>query len=318
MKIDTTLLFRFFSKKNTPEEADAIAQWLKSDEANVKEFENAYKQFALSTLAIGKSSVAGANVRGIKPHHSKAWILTCVSAAAALVLGVFVSVYNHRESVIEETTLSSEAKYGSMLTQTLTDGTVVELNSGSKVSYPAVFVGKERRVSLDGEAVFNVKHDTGKPFFVETFAYDIRVTGTRFDVTADRDRREFSATLLEGSVDILDKSREVVASLKPNQKISLAPDGMLRTENLEDASSEILWTQDQISLAGMSFGEMMDALEKAFGVTIVIDMASYPDYELPYCKVRISEGVIAALNVLQHHYDFSYDFDSQNNTYRIK
>lgn len=315
MKVDEALLFRFFSKKNDAKQSDAIARWLDEDETHVKAFQDAYRQFALSTLTLNQQP-SPVRIRPIRRRIG--WAFATAAAATAIVLGIFAYGYRRDLSEMEKMTLLSQANYGSRLSQTLSDGSVVELNSGSKLSYPAVFHGGERRVALEGEAVFNVSHDADMPFIVETFAYDVTVTGTRFDVIADKEEGSFCATLLEGSVLITDKQRNVLADLKPRQKVSMDEGGSLKIETLDNAADEILWTQDLVSLAGMSFGDIMHKLEKSFGVSIVTDTTDLPTETLPYCKVRISDGVVAAFEVLAHHYNFTYEFNSQDNSYHIR
>ena len=96
------------------------------------------------------------------------------------------------EELVEESTMAFSNSPGQITTITLPDGTVVNLNADSRIEYPAVFYGDERRVRLEGEAIFDVVHDEEKPFVVETFRYDIKVLGTKFDVTAEsgKDRKK--------------------------------------------------------------------------------------------------------------------------------
>lgn len=95
-----------------------------------------------------------------------------------------------------------QVPYGQRLKFTLPDGSSVQLNSGAKIEYPSVFKKNLRRVKLSGEAVFDVEHDERCPFVVETFASDIRVLGTKFNVVADERHQRFSTALLQGRVQL--------------------------------------------------------------------------------------------------------------------
>lgn len=64
----------------------------------------------------------------------------------------------------------------------LSDGTEVFLNSDSRLAYPTVFKGKERVVSLEGEAYFKVTKDAKHPFIVKSGNLQVRVLGTEFNV----------------------------------------------------------------------------------------------------------------------------------------
>ncbi len=312
MKVNNQLLFKFFSKENTPEEADAIASWLKEDKAHTEEFEKAFKLFAISQMAL-----CGMETREpVGKTHFPRWAYAAVAAAAAIIIGVFAG--RQMRPDITNPTLVSEALWGKMLTQTLSDGTIIEMNSGSKIEYPAVFLDKERRVKLEGEAIFDVAHNEKQPFIVETFAYDIRVTGTKFDIVANQRDGEFSATLLEGFIEVLDKNHNVQARLSPNQVVKMDENGNLYSADFAGAKEDMAWSDGLVSVAGVSFLDIMKRMEKAFGVSIVVDMSNVPEEVLPYGKIRITDGIVSAFDVLKHHYDFDYEFDVQKNLYIIK
>jgi transmembrane sensor len=83
----------------------------------------------------------------------------------------------------------------------LTDGTKVWLNAGSSLSYPVVFTGAERKVTIAGEAYFEVAHNPQKPFIVNVNQKEeVTVLGTHFNINAYDDENAIRTTLLQGSV----------------------------------------------------------------------------------------------------------------------
>ena len=64
----------------------------------------------------------------------------------------------------------------------LSDGTKVYLNAGTHLKYPAVFSRKKREVTLIGEAFFDVAKDKSIPFIIKTLRFDVKVTGTSFNL----------------------------------------------------------------------------------------------------------------------------------------
>lgn len=84
----------------------------------------------------------------------------------------------------------------------LEDSTIVWLNSESTLRYPEVFSGNERRVSITGEAYFEVSHDSSRPFYVDTPEQTVKVYGTAFNVRAYTDDPYIYTTLEEGSISI--------------------------------------------------------------------------------------------------------------------
>lgn len=93
---------------------------------------------------------------------------------------------------------------------TLTDGSTVWLGPASKLKYPTSFATDERRVTVEGEAYFEVaKKLSGSsraqkpdyvPFFVETPRQTVQVLGTHFNVNDYREDPLSRVTLLEGRV----------------------------------------------------------------------------------------------------------------------
>jgi uncharacterized protein YeeX (DUF496 family) len=92
--------------------------------------------------------------------------------------------------------------YGKRLEITLSDGSHVWLNSGSKFSYPASFAGRVRKVYLSGEAYFDVAKDKERPFKILSQGVEIKVLGTSFNVCAYPEDDAVSAVLVEGSIKI--------------------------------------------------------------------------------------------------------------------
>ncbi len=85
---------------------------------------------------------------------------------------------------------------------TLADGTKVWLNSESSLKYPVQFVGSTRQVELTGEAYFEVSHNASKPFFVKAGDAEVKVLGTKFNISSYTDEEYIATTLVEGSVEV--------------------------------------------------------------------------------------------------------------------
>jgi len=102
----------------------------------------------------------------------------------------------------------------------LSDGTVVWLNAGSRLSYPENFGNSNQRVvSLDGEGYFEVTRNTSKPFIVETRHSRIKVLGTSFNIKSYPDETIEETVLVKGSVSVglIDSPARDAVVLEPNQ-----------------------------------------------------------------------------------------------------
>jgi transmembrane sensor len=105
---------------------------------------------------------------------------------------------------------------------TLSDGSHVWLNAGSTITYPVAFTGNERKVTMTGEAYYEIapafKPGTKEKqsFLVEANGTTTEVLGTHFNVNAYNDEADTKITLLEGSVKV---SNDVDAKIiKPGQQ----------------------------------------------------------------------------------------------------
>lgn len=121
---------------------------------------------------------------------------------------------NERRNSIVYNTLS--VPRGGEYQIVLQDGTKVWLNSASSLSFPSEFSGNERKVTLTGEAYFEVAKNKKMPFRVNANGTSVQVLGTHFNISAYKDDEIVKTTLLEGSVSVANKDKQVI--LKPNQQ----------------------------------------------------------------------------------------------------
>jgi transmembrane sensor len=104
----------------------------------------------------------------------------------------------------------------------LPDGTKVWLNAASSLKYPVQFAAQERRVTLTGEAYFEVSKRKAQPFIVSTDQQTVKVLGTHFNINSYPDHRQTSTTLLEGRVSVSALARPLSQKiLEPGQQAQL-------------------------------------------------------------------------------------------------
>ena len=125
--------------------------------------------------------------------------------------------------------------YGKRSFLTLRDGTKVWINSGTEVRFPVNMEGKERSIYVDGEIYIEVAKDKERPFYVHTSGFDVRVYGTKFNVTSYKADKEKSVVLVDNGIDVQDVD---IARLQE----------VLKTDPLSDGSvPEILVDNDDKS-----------------------------------------------------------------------
>lgn len=316
--MEQELLFRYFRGETSQEEEEHILSWVEESPVNRAEFRKAHLLFA--GLALYAPAPASDTARP-KPRRTLLRIARyAVRTAAAVIVMVGAAyvgkvVYHHS---LAECEMSVSVPAGQRMQVTLADGTHVQLNAGTTLEYPVVFSSKSRRVKLSGEAMFEVTHDPSHPFIVETFATDIQVLGTKFNVQADSESELFSTTLVEGRVKVTsrkDPAESII--LQPNDKVVLA-NGRLYKEHVSDFD-ELCWTEGLIHLKKMPFDELMAIFERAFDVRIKIERETLPQINVMSGEVRISDGVDYALHVVQLvSTGFTYTRDEKTNVIMIR
>ena len=310
-------LYRYVACQASPEEETAVLTWLEADPAHESELAKVQRQHDLVALSAPVINELYAKDRR---RRFGSVLRRWSAAAAAVVLLAFGGYYFHAARDFSrqgERLLSVSVPYGQRVSLTLQDGTSVWLNAGTTLRYPALFTGRERRVEIEGEARFEVVHDAKHPFIVRTYACDVEVLGTKFDVTAEEREGLFSAALLRGSVKVTNRltpGEQFV--LKPNEEVRLA--GRRLNLNAIGSMDDYLWTEGMISIKGLSFGELMHKFEKSFGVKIRIDRNRMPEVDYNHGKIRISDGVDSALRLLQMASDFTYTRSEDNGTIVIR
>jgi transmembrane sensor len=145
---------------------------------------------------------------------------------AALLL-LFTGAYFYRSAITEIFNMAPKYQLAAASNQRkqlqLADGTKVWLSPNSKLSYPDKFEGAERLVSLDGEAFFEVSHDTKHPFIIKSGAVSTAVLGTSFNVSAYAQQHTIDVTLVTGRVAVAlnAKNNTQRDTITANQRITV-------------------------------------------------------------------------------------------------
>lgn len=314
--MEKELLYKYIDGRTSEAKEQAVVDWLRADPEHQQELNALW--FVHNTTLVNAPRPAGRPMPAARPQWLRLpAVRRCMQAAAALLL-LAGTWYASRSVVIEKTAnqyLSIAAPAGQRVDITLQDGTTVCLNAGARLEYPLRF-GKTRRVKLSGEAMFDVDHDAARPFVVETFACNVEVLGTKFNVAADEAAREFSTALLRGRLRVTNKlTRDDEIVMNTNDFVSLSGDRLaLRSiENTDD----YLWPEGIFNLAGHNFGEIIARLESLYGVTIAIEKTASPELNIIRGKIPVAMGLDYALRALQKITPFEYE-SADNGTITIR
>ena len=161
--------------------------------------------------------------------------------------------------------------YGKRTDLRLSDGTIVWLNSGSKMIYPAVFTGETREVFLEGEAIFDVTHNAQMPFKVRSSHQEIEVLGTVFNVNSYQDDKLKFTVLKSGSVQINYSDKEIKGvRLKPGTLASYNPETKEAVTKEVNINNFFSWKDGFLNFEKDNLEFIMTKLSRYYNVEIEI------------------------------------------------
>jgi transmembrane sensor len=167
----------------------------------------------------------------------------------------------------------SNPRGSKVIDMTLADGSRVWLNAGSSVTYPIAFVGNERKVSITGEAYFEVAPDKSKPFYVSKGDMQVQVLGTHFNVNAYEDETDIKVTLIEGSVKI-NKGNSTIL-LQPGEQALI--DNSITLSTNADIEQVLAWKNGFFSFNRADIKTVMRQLGRWYDVEVVYEGALTKD-----------------------------------------
>ena len=156
---------------------------------------------------------------------------------------------------------------GSRITSlTLSDGTIVWLNSASSLKYPVAFSTNERKVQISGEAYFEVTKNAKKQFIVESAGASVEVLGTSFNINSYDNETDNKITLVEGRVRVLHNKEQLI--LEPGQQAKSSSEKLklVPSANIDDV---LAWKNGKFYFDNSSIEEVMRELERWYDIETV-------------------------------------------------
>lgn len=155
--------------------------------------------------------------------------------------------------------------YGKRSTLTLSDGSKVWLNSGSVLEFPAQFSGNTREIHLaSGEMYIEVFHDSQKPFHVRTSDFNVKVYGTKFNVSTYVGSTK-SVVLVEGRVSLRSKGQQELF-MTPSEKAVYSESGTFDTQKV-DVGQFISWKEGYLSFDKTPMTEVLQQIGRYYNLS---------------------------------------------------
>lgn len=283
------LLERFFRKECTVEEMKQVIRWLK-DPDNRDEVEallrlqwEEAKDIASPDSNLDKiyenilQEISEQEEMEEEPGTRRLFSRrTYLGIAATLLILITSSLVimklklAHRDDTAANT-ITKTTQQGEKLTVQLPDGTIATLNSGSQIEFPESFTDHDRKISLTGEAYFDVAKDASRPFTVTSNEVSVTALGTAFNVNAFDGSGDVKVTLLIGKVRVDERAGKTSTLLDPGESAVFSKDDGTLKKMKVDASLAVLWKEGILYFDRTDFREVVKDLERWYGVSVDID-----------------------------------------------
>ncbi|WP_289161024.1 FecR domain-containing protein [uncultured Parabacteroides sp.] len=289
-KTDYIQLFdKFLLKQASAEEIQVLIQWLKSEgsfqdwadeewnaaasEMDTKLQRQLFGQIKEKISQIDRTCLPEKENR---PRKFYLWSARVASVILLLLMtGLSVHYYTMSQMIMPDMIVSVEK--GQKANVVLPDGSKVWVNSDSRLSYGSRFNQKERVLSLEGEAYFEVTPDKDRPFIVETDELAVRALGTSFNVKSYEEEKDVSTVLMTGKVEVTSDYDRLV--LNPNERIVFNKQtGHMEKSTVENTGDYINWKYNALTFNGETFENIVHTLERYYNTRIVFESETLKKY----------------------------------------
>jgi transmembrane sensor len=208
------------------------------------------------------------------------WLTPFRTAAAVLIIVLAAALFYYWPSTpVSYATITNPS--GRIRQVQLPDGSTVWLNAASTLKYVSDF-SNHRQLKLDGEAFFDVTHDAKHPFSVEAGGVQVTVLGTRFNIAGYGTANRTTVSLLKGKVRVSAEEKEL-AVLQPATQLEWDRQSRTAITKSIDTTAIVAWKAGRLQFQGQTLGEIMQALERWYGVR-----ARFASPSLGQCRYYMS------------------------------
>ena len=323
--MDESILISYLKGEASQEECIRVEAWSEASATNKKLLEDLYyihflgeRQAVMGAIDVEKS-LAGLKEmiqkKESKPKKVSGWKRYVVHIAAFLIGAVFTGgafglyYYDNVSSYLVSTEPGQRAQV------VLPDGTKLWINASTSVEYSTSLFSSERRVTLNGEAYFEVKKNAHAPFIVSSHRIETKVTGTKFNIRAYEKENQIKTTLLEGSIEVSlpAKTRQAIC-MTPNEQLTVNLTTLKTTlMHTATASESIQWIGGTLSFNQSTLKEIAEVLEKHYDVHIKIDDAMLQQQRFS-CDFDLSHDIHQILSILSYTKSFDYQINGDQIT----
>lgn len=277
--ISPNLIDRFLAGEATSDEREQVSRWADTNahnsaflrEASELNLAGARTRRVDTAQAWQRVNPSARNIDAPRStqHATRRWIGVSSLAALTIAALIFVTKSEQPNGVRQNETVGKTyvTRPGQKATVTLDDGSRIILAPGSRLTahIPDGRAAGERRMEIDGQAMFVVVHDTRRPFSVKSGNTVTRVLGTSFVVRKYSDDMSATVVVTEGKVSV---AQSIVVA---GQGLQFQDNQQVRVLSDREIATSVEWTAGRLTFDETPIPQALKELSRWYGVEFRLD-----------------------------------------------
>lgn len=304
MDFDYRLLAKYLTGVLSPEEMKQVEEWRALSIDNEEVFSElirlrvSWKFTQYNTPERIEKALDGLNSK--INNRKRFQVFRTVMRYAAVILLLFSFSYVGWNYLKPDRYVTVTVKQGEDVKKiVLADGSTVWLKAGSSLKIPETFAKNDRKLSLQGEAFFDVAKNDQFPLYVSTNYMNIKVLGTVFNVKTDEKRQNVETVLTRGKVALLDKQWNAVLDMSPGEKVTYNSNKNEYATEVVDVNICTAWRLNQFVFENVTLREIVNQLSVKFNVNINLESTKLAQRKFR-CVINEDESLPDILKLLKY------------------
>ncbi|MDN5217342.1 FecR domain-containing protein [Fulvivirgaceae bacterium BMA12] len=266
------------------------------------------RQALVNAQIEGKISTTNVSRKNNSVYYRAAAMITFFLVVTAAFLMYRFQVFGGYESANIEIIETVPKEKSTIL---LPDGSLVHLNSVSKLTFPKAFDGDTREIVLEGEAFFEVARDETKPFVVRSGGLVTTVLGTSFNINAYGRDKEIQVAVVSGKVSVA-KANDMVSephTLMPNNVAVYDTYNKAIRVDSRNTNELIAWREGVLKFDKVPLSQVAVTLERWYGLKVTLENKQLGNC-LIYGEFK-NEPIEQVMKTLQSAINIEFEINSE-------
>lgn len=218
-----------------------------------------------------------------------------MTAAAILLLFIGTTLF------LKLYTSTIQAEKGEHVSHILPDGSTIELNAASCISYHPYWWHIEREISFEGEAFFEI--EKGRDFIVASGNGETKVLGTSFNIFARKDK--YNVYCETGSVKVSSSKSDVEFIIKPGEMAVIDNQNNKGSIESIEAIKVLSWKENKFNFTSELLLKVFEELERQYNVSIYVEL-EHPSKFIYTGYFEKSISINSTLDLICKSFDFTF------------